>query len=66
MDIQLSTRIVLQLQEIAAAENREISDLLTEAIDEYVERRTDETRFREQVRATMHDHRWLLDELKDR
>ena len=66
MHIQLEPRIVLQLQAISEAQNREISELLKEAIDEYVESRTDETAFRERVRATMQTHRWLLDELKER
>lgn len=66
MDIQLETRIVLQLQAIAEAHDREISDLLKEAIDEYVERHTDETAFRGRVRSTMQAHRWLLNELAER
>jgi predicted transcriptional regulator len=66
VDIQLSTRIVLQLQEIARETEREISALLTEAIEEYVERRTNESQFRETVRQTISDHKWLLDELDQR
>lgn len=66
MDIQLEDRIVLQLQEIARVQEREISDILKDAIAQYVEQHTNETDFRESVRATMQAHRWLLDELKDR
>jgi len=66
MDLQLPTRITLQLQEIAKAQGREIPDILQDAIAEYVERNTQETAFREQVRAAMHDHQWLLEELAER
>lgn len=65
MDIQLETRIVLQLQEIAKQQQREIRDLLIDAIDEYVERNTQETAFRQTVREVMKEHQWLLDELKN-
>lgn len=65
MDIQLETRIVLQLQEIAKQQDREIRDLLIDAIDEYVERNTQETAFRQIVRDVMKEHQWLLDELKN-
>ncbi len=66
MDIQLETRIVLQLQEISRAQDREIDDLLVEAIAEYVEKHTNETAFRAEVRQAIGDHRWLLDELADK
>lgn len=66
MDIQLRTRIVLQLQEIAKVQGREINEILTDAISEYVEKHTHETEFREQVRQAMTDHKWLLDELAER
>ena len=63
MDIQLSKRIVLQLQEIAKTQDREINAILIDAIDEYVERHTSETAFRESARDVIGDHQWLLDEL---
>lgn len=66
MDIQLTDRIVLQLQEIAREQDRPISDILQDAIAEYVARHTDEAAFREQVRAALVDHAWLLDELDKR
>lgn len=66
MDIQLPTLITLQLQEIAREQGREIPLILLDAIAEYVERHTNETAFREQVAATIHDHQWLLDELVER
>lgn len=66
MDIQLETRLVLHLQEIAKQQQREINDILVDAIAEYVERHTNETAFRQTVRETMQAHQWLLDELKDR
>jgi predicted transcriptional regulator len=64
MDIQLPTRIVLQLQEIARQQEREISDILQEAIAEYVERHTSETTFRAETQQVIEQHRWLLDELE--
>jgi len=66
VDIQLPTRIVLQLQEIAQQQNRQMADILQEAIADYVERHTDETNFRRRVRGTIDAHRWLLDELEQR
>lgn len=66
MDIQLPTRIVLQLEEIAQRQDRDIADLLQEAIAEYAERHTDETNFRHRVRQTISTHRWLLDELEQK
>ena len=63
MDIQLSERIVLQLQEIAKTQEREINAILIDAIDEYVERHTNETAFRNSARDVIRDHQWLLDEL---
>ena len=63
MDIQLSTRIVLQLQEIAKAQGREINAILMDAIEQYVEQHTNESTFREEIRAVIEDHQWLLDEL---
>ncbi len=66
MDIQLKDRIVLQLQEISREQTREISDILQDAIEEYVEKHTNETKFRATVQGTMTRHKWLLDELKKR
>jgi hypothetical protein len=66
MDIQLETRLVLQLQEIARKQGREIPDILKDAIAQYVERETDETVFRMKVRDLIQTHQWLLDELDKR
>jgi len=66
MDIQLNTRLVLQLQEIAKAQEREINELLVDAIEAYVEANTNESAFRASVRQAMTDHKWLLDELAER
>ena len=66
MDIQLETRLVLQLQEIAKKQEREIADILKDAIAQYVERETDETAFRIEVRDLIQTHKWLLDELDKR
>lgn len=66
MDIQLETRLVLQLQEIAKKQEREIADILKDAIAQYVERETDETAFRMEVRDLIKTHKWLLDELDKR
>jgi len=66
MDLQLPTRITLQLQEIAKVQEREIPEIILNAIADYVEVNTQETAFREQVQATMAAHQWLLDELADR
>ncbi len=66
MDLQLNTRLVLQLQEIAKMREQEISDLLLEAIERFVEAETHESEYREQVRAALHDHQWLLAELAER
>lgn len=66
MELHLPDRITLQLQEIASQQEREIPAILLDAIAEYVERHTNATLFREQVRAAIHDHRWLLDELAER
>ncbi len=66
MDIQLETRLVLQLQEIAKKQGREIADILKDAIAQYVERETDETAFRIGVRDLIKTHKWLLDELDKR
>lgn len=66
MDIQLETRLVLQLQEIAKKQGREIPDILKDAIAQYVERETDETSFRMKVRDLIQTHQWLLDELDKR
>jgi len=66
MDLQLPTRITLQLQEIAKVQDREIPVIIMAAIAEYVERHTHETAFREEVQATMAQHKWLLDELAER
>ncbi len=66
MDIQLPTRITLQLQEIAKTQGREIPAILQDAIAEYVERHTNESQFRAQVREAIHDHQWLLAELAER
>ncbi|MCL4252206.1 MAG: hypothetical protein KJ043_00330 [Anaerolineae bacterium] len=66
MDIQLETRLVLQLQEIAKKQEREIADILKDAIAQYVERETDETAFRIEVRDLIKTHKWLLDELDKR
>ena len=66
MDIQLKVKTVLQLQELAKIQEREISDILMDAIEHYVEQHTDESAFREKTRTIMHDHKWLLDELADR
>lgn len=66
MDIQLETRLVLQLQEVAKKQNRNISDLLVDAIAEYVERQTDETALRAHVQSLITAHKWLLDELDKR
>lgn len=63
MDIQLETRIVLQLQEIAKQQQREIRDILVDAIAEYVERHTQETAFRQMVRQVIEEQAWLLNEL---
>ena len=64
MDIQLETKTVLQLQEIAKEQDREISVILKEAIEFYVEEYTNETVFRETVRNIMETHQWLLHELE--
>lgn len=66
MDIQLKTKTVLQLQELAKIQEREISDILMDAIEHYVEQHTDESNFREAVRGVQQDHQWLLDELETR
>lgn len=66
MDIQLETRLVLQLQEIAKKQGREIADILKDAIAQYVERETNETAFRMRVRHLIRTHKWLLDELDKR
>jgi len=66
MDLQLPTRITLQLQEIAKTQEREIPAIILDAIAEYVERNTQETAFREQVREAITAHQWLLDELAER
>ena len=65
MDIQLETRIVLQLQEIAKQQNREISEILVDAIAQYVEEQTNETAFRQSVREVLTEHQWLLDKLSE-
>ena len=66
MDIQLEDRIVLQLQEIAKVQERDISAILKDAIAQYVETHTNEAAFRDVVRKTMHAHKSLLDELAER
>lgn len=66
MDIQLSKRVVLQLEELADQQGREIDDLLVEAIEQYVKRNTHEDEFRESVRAALRDHHWLMRELAER
>ncbi|MEQ8674514.1 MAG: hypothetical protein RLP44_04325 [Aggregatilineales bacterium] len=66
MDIQLEERIVLQLQEIAKVQEREIIDILRDAISQYVEEHTNASAFREVVDETIQRHKWLLDELKER
>lgn len=66
MDIQLELRLNLQLQELAKQQERQIGAIIVDAIAEYVDRHTDESAFREQVRAAMRDHQWLLDELETR
>lgn len=66
MDIQLEDRIVLQLQEIAKVQEREISDILVDAIAQYVEQQTNASAFREVVQDAIQRHKWLLDELKER
>jgi predicted transcriptional regulator len=66
MDLQLETRIVLQLQEIARAQERPIIDIIRDAIADYVETHTQETAFREKVRGVVRDHHWLLAELEGR
>lgn len=66
MDIHLSVKLNLQLQEIAKQQEREISAILMDAIAEYVERNTHEADFRAQVEQTMKTHHWLLDELAER
>ena len=66
MDIQLEERIVLQLQEIAKVQEREISDILKDAIAQYVEEHTNASAFRAVVDDTIQRHKWLLDELKER
>ncbi len=64
MDIQLETKTVLQLQEMSKEQDREISVILKEAIEYYVEQHTNETVFRETVRHIMEIHQWLLHELE--
>lgn len=66
MDIQLETRLVLQLQEISKAQGREIADILKDAIADYVERHTHESAFRAHIRKLMVAHEWLLQELDKR
>lgn len=66
MDIHIPLRINLQLQELSKQQDREISEIIMDAIAEYVEQHTQETRFRERVHQAMKDHKWLLDELDKR
>lgn len=66
MDIQLKPKTVLQLQELAKTQAREISAILIDAIEQYVEQHTDESSFRQTVREVQQDHKWLLDELETR
>lgn len=66
MDIQLSTRVVLHLTEIARQQGREMNEILTEAIEQYVERNVHEADFRQLVREVMAEQKWLLDELAER
>lgn len=66
MDIQLKPKTVLQLQELAKTQAREIGAILIDAIEQYVEQHTDESSFRQTVREVQQDHKWLLDELETR
>lgn len=66
MDIHLSVKLNLQLQEIARQQGREISAILVDAIAEYVERNTHESAFRAKVQETLVAHQWLLAELAER
>ncbi|GAB4342052.1 MAG: hypothetical protein Kow00117_21580 [Phototrophicales bacterium] len=66
MDIHLNLKLNLQLQEIAKQQGREISEILIDAIAEYVERNTQEQAFRAKVENTIATHRWLLNELAER
>jgi hypothetical protein len=66
VDIQLDTRIVLQLEELARQQDREIIDILRDAIAQYVREHTGEDHFRNRVRALVQEHRWLLQELDAR
>lgn len=66
MDIHIPLRINLQLQELSRQQGREISEIIMDAIADYVEEHTQETHFRERTRRAMQDHKWLLDELDKR
>jgi len=66
MDIHIPVLINLQLQELAKQQEREISDILMDAIAQYVEQHTNESAFRERARQAISDHRWLLTELDKR
>ncbi len=63
MDIHIPTLTNLQLQEISRQQAREISEIITDAITQYVEAHTHESAFRQRVREAMVQHQWLLDEL---
>jgi predicted transcriptional regulator len=63
MDIHIPTLINLQLQELAQQQEREIREIIMDAITQYVEAHTNETQFRRRVQRAIDDHRWLLDEL---
>jgi len=63
MQIQLDDELVRQLEEIARSEQRGVTELMVEIVEEYFRRRSEMETFKAEVREVMKKHSDLLEKL---
>ena len=67
MNFEVPPELMRELEQLAQAENRNIDSVLSDAVNEYLARKRETAEaFREEVRQTIEEHQWLMDELAKR
>jgi metal-responsive CopG/Arc/MetJ family transcriptional regulator len=63
MQVQLDKHIQEQLEAIATKQGRDLSEILQEAAEQYIQQQTEEDRLRAEVRQVMAKHAALYERL---
>lgn len=62
MQVEIDDRLVALLRQMAAAQGRDIAEVIGDAIEQFIERHSDPA-FDADIQRIIQEHAWLLDEL---